>query len=863
VNENIRDFEFQQEQTVDYKALLFKFYHHWPLFAGAVVMTLVFAFFFNKYAKPEYELKTTVLIKDKSENKLDAQDLLGMGLMNSMQNIQNEIGILSSYNLIYRAVRKTGGEVAYYSTDKFRFGEFFSGNPIGVLKRYYNGNPFSPTVELYKESPFRVIMDTTHRQPVGMKFSVTLLSPYKFRIEAEDEEVSLYDYSLKQPVPGIKGTIAMGGIYAYGQEIQSKDFKFRIVPDAHFTDPDVFGKSYYFIFCDYETLVNQFRSFTIEPIKKEASIVEIKLKGPNPSRQSDFLNSLTSEYLNRGLENKNVVATRTIDFIDNELEGISDSLGLSEKALMTFRTSKEIMNLDDESRQVFDKMMQLQDEKAVLLIKTNYLLNMKEYIERNQKLDELVVPSSMGIDNQVLNTLTLQLTQLYMKRSENAQFSKEKNPSLISIDNQIAATKSALYENVNSAINSNELAMKEIKGRVAEINARINNLPETQRVLFGIERKFKLIDATYTYLLQKRSEAQITRAANLSDNEVIDEARTTGLAPVFPKKSLNYMIALILGFVLPILYILGREYFNSAIISREDVEKITDLPVIGQVIHNSKPGNMVVINSPKSTGAEAFRTVRTNINYLLQGKERQTILVTSDMVGAGKTFVSINLASVFALFGKKTLLMGFDLRKPKIYEDFELNNKEGITSYLVGKSNMEAIIQHSNVANLDIIMAGPIPPNPSELIASEKCAKMFTKLKDIYEYIIIDTPPVGLVTDALLLMKHADANLFLVRQGETHKKIFASVIGDLEKREIPHLAILINDIKLDKGSYGYGYNYGYGYGKGYGYGYGYGYGHGYYSDDEEKIAKKNFFERLFRQPKHNHRPRKKPVTRDA
>ena len=212
---------------------------------------------------------------------------------------------------------------------------------------------------------------------------------------------------------------------------------------------------------------------------------------------------------------------------------------------MLFRTNKEIMNLNDEAKQVFEKMMQLQDEKAILMVKSKYLQNMKEYIEKNQKFDELIVPASMGIDNTVLNDLTMQLTNLYMKRTELSQYSKSKNPSLMAIDLQIATTKNALYENVKSAINSNDIALEEINKRVAVINSRISNLPETQRVLFGIERKFKLTDAIYTYLLQKRSEAQISQAANLADNEIVDEATSTGLAPVFPKIATQQIVLLL------------------------------------------------------------------------------------------------------------------------------------------------------------------------------------------------------------------------------------------------------------------------------------------------------------------------------
>ena len=312
----------------------------------------------------------------------------------------------------------------------------------------------------------------------------------------------------------------------------------------------------------------------------------------------------------------------------------------------------------------------------------------------------------------------------------------------------------------------------------------------------------------------------------LPDNEVIDEAEIDKLQPVFPKKTLNYTIALLLGLVFPVVYVLGKDYLNDKIIDKKELESLTSIPVIGHIIHNNKESSIVVAEYPKSSIAESFRSVRTNLGYFSSEKEKQVILITSTMPSEGKTFISINLASIFALYGKKTLLVGYDLRKPKIYQDFGLQNSEGITSYLINKADISAIIQKSPLDNLDILMAGPVPPNPAELIASKRNEELMLKLKEMYDYIILDTPPVGLVTDAFLLMKYTDINIFAVRQNYTNKKVFGAIISDIEKRKIPNMSLLINDVKMDKGSYGYGY------------------GYGYYTDDQEP-KKKNLIDNLF------------------
>lgn len=345
--------------------------------------------------------------------------------------------------------------------------------------------------------------------------------------------------------------------------------------------------------------------------------------------------------------------------------------------------------------------------------------------------------------------------------------------------------------------------------------------------------------------MQRRAEAQILRASNTPDNEIIDEARIDRTVRVAPRSSMNYLIALILGLLIPALYLFLKDFFNTTIKDRKDVEKLSNFPIVGQIIESNDKDPMVVINSPKSSISESFRSVRTNVEYITQSKPKCVILVTGDSQGVGKTFNSINTASIYALYGKKTILLGFDMRKPKLFQEFGLNNNVGLSTFLSNKDNLDDIIQASGkISNLDIITSGPIPPNPSELIASEKCATLFEQLKERYDYIIIDTPPLGLVTDAFLLMRHSDVNLYVVRQGITNKNIFGSIIKDMEDRGIK-ANIILNGIKQE-GGYGYrygSYKYGYSYAYSYGYGrYGKTYGGGYYGSNyygEESGDKKH------------------------
>ena len=340
--------------------------------------------------------------------------------------------------------------------------------------------------------------------------------------------------------------------------------------------------------------------------------------------------------------------------------------------------------------------------------------------------------------------------------------------------------------------------------------------------------------------MQKRAEAQIVMASNSPDNSVIDEARVSRTRLVAPRSMMIYLVCVVLGCAVPAAFIFLKEILNTKVIERSDIEKITKLPIIGQIPYtsprDSNSSSTFVIDSPKSHVSEAFRSIRTNIEYIIKGKDKCIFSVIADSPGIGKTYISINMASIYAMYGKKTVLVGMDLRKPRLYQEFGLSNKIGVSSYLVGKASIDEIIQPSGkLPNLDIVTAGPVPPNPAELIASDRCSQMFTELKERYDYIIVDTPPLLWVTDALLLMKQVDTSIFIIRQGVTNKKALEVVISDLEQRKYS-VSLVVNGINY-QGSYGYRYSYGYGgYGYGYGYGRGYGYGYGYY--DEEHDSKK-------------------------
>ncbi|MBU2466964.1 MAG: hypothetical protein KJ615_11515, partial [Bacteroidetes bacterium] len=670
---------YQQEETIDLKALFFKFTRFWYLFAISIFIALLVAFLFNKYTKPVYEVKTSVLVKD-DKTKMDPSALLGGLGLSTQQNLQNEIGILMSYSLSDRVVKSLEFEVSYFEED-------------GFVKK-----------ELYLNAPFTVEVDFSKDQAVNLPYSLKINDDGTYSLATEGENISQYDYTKGKPLDGAKEKINWSGKFSFGEWVDNEHNRFRIVLNDKY-DPEVHNKANLsFTLNDYQSLLRTLRGFTIEPINREASILEISLKGNIKEKSADFLNRLTSLYLQRGLDKKNQIAENTIEFIDQQLVDIQDSLSKAEIDLQDFQTSNELMNIDFQSQQVFEYLKELEQQKAELMVKSRYYKSLQNYIQINlDELDKLVAPSAMGIEDPLLNRLVQELVNLSAAKAEQMLSSTEKHPTVVSIDMQIVNTKRTLLENINNIVLNSDMALKNLDNRINTLEKELNKLPLTQRLLLGYQRKFQLNDAIYTFLMQKRAEAQITKASNLADNEILDSAEATLSSQVFPKKSLNYTIALLLGLLIPVGYILGRDYLNDKIIDRKEIEKITKLPIVGQVLHSSKETQLIVAESPKSSVSESFRSVRTNIEYLVQGKEKSIILVTADMVSAGKTFISINLASIYAMYGKKTVLLGFDLRKPKIYQDFGLSNTTGLSTYLINKHSLDEIIQPSGkIDNFDI-----------------------------------------------------------------------------------------------------------------------------------------------------------------
>jgi tyrosine-protein kinase Etk/Wzc len=466
------------------------------------------------------------------------------------------------------------------------------------------------------------------------------------------------------------------------------------------------------------------------------------------------------------------------------------------------------MDLSFQGQQAFEMLSELESEQANFEAQRKYYYYLRDYLASNQNASDLIAPSSMNMVDPILTNLITQLLSLSAERSSliKSNATNQQNLYITDINSQIDNIKKTLKENVNSTINTLIISLNEINYRITKLSSQISQMPKTELQLKGIERKFNLNDEIYTFLLQKRSEAQIARASSLPDYEIIDPARIAVAGEVSPRRTLNYLIALVLTLILPTSLILGRDFFNNKFSQPDDIEALTTLPILGKVFHNYRRNKTVVNDYPNSSVTECFRAIRTNFQFFSEGGKKQVVLVTSSTSGEGKTFCSINLASVFALNGHRTVLLEFDLRRPKIHQEFGSSNMIGISSYLIDKAIIEDIIIPTHIENLDLISAGPAAPNPAELINSERTAEFIDKLKEMYDYIVIDSAPAGILTETFLLMKHADHNIFIVRINKTVKETFKQTIKSIEANKLMNLSVLINDVDVSREAFKYGYD---------------------------------------------------------
>ena len=793
-----------QEETIDLREMVIKYLKVWYYFLFCIILSLCITTLYLKFTKPIFSVSTKLLIRDDDNSQFDPANLIeGLELFSVKRNLKNEIVILNSYSLTNKVIEDLGLGISYY------------------------GHKFMQKDELYKTSPFNVIVNSIHPQIADVDFEIELLSSDSFRLQVKNEHRYAYDVKFDKYNRGVIAETDIDKVYKFNELIDEEFFSFKLV---RITD-SLIEKRYlmkrknydkYSFKLNYRSkLVRAYiKNINISPINKETSVLLLSIKSKTPDKNIDFLNKLTELYIESGLQEKNMIATNTIRFIGEQLSIITDSLSVTENRIEEFGLENPNIKIADKDYGTFFQSQKNNNELYENSVHLKYYTSLLKNLKNPEKTGGIVSPTSIGINNLTMDKLISQLIQLNAEKEKLKEMVTDKSSIYIAILEQIQFVKQTLVENVEGAIEVIKMKEKNLQERSNKFTMEIDQLPEAEKKFVILKRKYELLKDAQTYLKGKKSEAELAKAGTAADHMVIDEARKDSDLPVSPKKGFSYILALLLGMLTPISIMAIRDFFNDTVKTKLDLQKHTSIPILGVLGHNDKANSLFVPKNPKSVIAESFRTIRTNLQYIASEKKQKVIAVTSTVGGEGKTFCSMNLASIFALSGNKTILIGGDLRKPKIKQDFEIKSDIGLSNYLIGKVEKKDIIFKTELQHLNVIPSGPTPPNPAELLESEKMIELITMLKKDYDCIVLDTPPIGLVTDGVVLMKNADISLFVVRHNYTKIKSLSIVNNLHHQKIIQNLNIIINDFSYEDNSYGYGYGYGYGTN-----------GYGYYEED--------------------------------
>ena len=792
----------QPEEQVNIQEILFRYLIHWPWFVVSVIICIACAWGYLRLATPVYNISATVLIKDDKKgggaSMSSELEKIGLdGFVSSSNNVDNEIEVLKSKSLAREVVNNLGLFVTYKDEDEF------------------------PSRELYRTSPVVASLTPQEAEKLSAPMEVEMtLFPHggmDALITVKDKEYRKHFEKLPAVFPTDEGTVAF---------FESKDT--LAVNQVKEGSKERHIKA--FINRPFSVAKGYANSLSIAPTSKTTSVVVVSLKNTNIRRGRDYINKLLEMYNINANNDKNEVAQKTAEFIDERIGIISMELGSTEQDLENFKRSAGITDLSSEAQIALTGNAEYEKKRVENQTQINLVMDLQRYMKGNEYE---VLPSNIGLQDAASAGAIDRYNQMLVERERLLRTSTENNPAIINLDTSIRAMRTNVQATLDATLKGLQITKEDLAREAGRYSRRINDAPTQERQFVSIARQQEIKAGLYLMLLQKREENAITLAATANNAKIIDEALADD-SPVSPKRMMIYLVSLVLGVGIPvgIIYLIGLTKFK--IEGRADVEKLTLLPVVGDIpLADEKAGSIAVFENKNNLMNETFRNVRTNLQFMLeQGKN--VILVTSTISGEGKSFVSANLAISLSLLGKKVVIVGLDIRKPGLNKVFNIPKKEhGITQFLTNPTiNLMDLVQSSDInKNLFILPGGTVPPNPTELLARDGLEKAVETLKQNFDYVILDTAPVGLVTDTLLIGRVADLSVYVCRADYTRKAEFTLINELAENDQLPNLCIVINGIDLNRRKYGYYYGYGkygkyYGYGKRYGYGYGYGEKHG-------------------------------------
>ena len=800
------------EEEFNLYEILFKYLAYWPWFVASVILCLCGTYMYLRYSTPVYSSSAKVLIKEqdnyRSKSSTPLSDVMELATINLTSLFDNELEILKSKSLIKKAVSDLGLYITHSQRRKFGYDpQFYKNAPIQVYMTPEDADKLRGTINLRmfydgKELTAHISYTNPNREPVSFEKKFT---------------------ELPAALPTDVGVITF-------------------TPDSHYI-PDGTIELLVNISNPKATAASYRASMNVTPTSKTTTIANITVNNAVPARAEDFINQLVKVYNQDANDEKNEVAKKTAEFIEERISIINSELGSTENELATFKQRSGLTNLTSDAQMALQEKSRYEQRLTENATQLSLVQDLHNYLQDINHLHE-VIPANIGLQDANLKAVINQYNTLIAERKRLLRTSSENNPAVINMNSSIDAMRTNVQTSIGSVLRGLQITQRNLQREANRYMGRISDAPNQEKEFMTIQRQQEIKATLYILLLKKREENALTLAATASNGRIIEAPASGG--PIAPRKKMFWLTALMLGIGLPIGIIYLMDMLKYKIENRMDVEKLTKVSIIGEIpscaqtLKNSD--NSIVVHENKNNlMEETFRSIRTNLLFLLE-KDQKVILVTSSIPKEGKSFAAANLAVSLAFLGKKTLIIGMDIRKPGLNRTFGFSTRShGITNYLQNPDqvNLKNMIMTSDVSpNLHILPGGSVPPNPTELVARPIFDETIEQLKQQYDYIILDTAPIGLVTDTSIIAHVADVGVVICRADFTPKAAFRN-INDLQKEQIfKKLATVINDIDMNQRknsySYGYGRKYGYGYGRKYGFGYGYGYG---YEDENNKEAK--------------------------
>jgi len=740
---------------------------NWYLFAIFIGLGIIIGSVYLYNATKFYGATTELLIKPQKDPFKDA---LSESLPSAprKEEIANEVKIIKSTKLIDETINKLNLDIGYYIEGRIKTGE------------------------VYKGTPFTVVGKLTDKSLYNVPFEIKILNQQAFIVEINTD-----GYKFKRQSK-------------FGVPVINEKFSFIVNSDSTIINRNtkISDIPYIFKFKNHDDLVKKYqRALTIEK-DQTATVIKISLEDEVEDKAIDFLNTLISNYIENSVEVQKTVNENTVRFIDAQLADVENQLNNVESNLESFQKSRTTLNLGEESGMLFQRVVDFDSEKARMNIQLKSVDMMYDYLTNSTGENMAISPSVLAEANDPgLQGAFDELYALQQKRSNLLFSNTENSKSVVENDQMISRSKQKISGIVLNIRKNLVNKINSISGQIGSYNSALRQMPSTQRGIVNINRNVEIYSEIYKFLLETRAQTIIAKASIVADKIVLESAYGNGLLHPLPVMTLATGIGG--GLALALLIIFFKGIYYNYVFSKEDIKEVTDLPIIG-VIGKSKEAEdeyLMVDKFPQSQIAEAFRVIRTNLSYFASKSKNKVILITSTMPGEGKTFTAVNIATILTRAKKKVVLLDLDLHKPKQANAFDLQNDFGVTSYIVGKANLKQITKDSGIDDLKIILSGPRTPNASELILDENLDKLINDLKEVYDYVIIDTPPIGLLSDALVLMKQSDVNIFVMKAGVSKKEFIDIAHQLVEKNEIKHMSIVLNGVSSKNIPSGYGAGY--------------------------------------------------------